>query len=75
MGEQGRPGTDSENLISNAIRYGGDGKYLKVSSFGRKCMSYIDISDKGKGIDKAFSTPDFRPSLHPGGFPESGNTG
>ena len=44
-----------ENLMSNAVRYGGDGKYLGVFLHSDEKYVYIDISDKGKGIDKAFS--------------------
>lgn len=44
-----------ENLISNAIRYGADGNYLGIHLHSDEKYVYIDISDKGKGIDKAFS--------------------
>lgn len=43
------------NLISNAIRYGADGKYLGVSVRTEANMVYVDVADKGRGIDKAFS--------------------
>lgn len=40
------------NLLSNAIRYGSDGKYIGVSLREKDDFVYIDIADKGKGIDK-----------------------
>jgi signal transduction histidine kinase len=39
------------NLISNAIKYGHDGKYIGLNlSFDDKFV-YVEIWDKGKGID------------------------
>ncbi len=43
------------NLLSNAIRYGSDGKYLGVFLREEKTSAYIDITDKGKGIEKEFA--------------------
>ena len=43
------------NLISNGIRYGADGKYLGVSVRSDEEHVFIDITDKGKGIEKAFA--------------------
>lgn len=43
------------NLISNVIRYGADGKYLRISLRTDKNTVYIDVIDKGKGIDKNFA--------------------
>ena len=43
------------NLISNAIRYGADGKYLGISLRDDDRNVYVDVTDKGKGIDKAFA--------------------
>lgn len=43
------------NLISNAIRYGADGNYLGLFLRTDKKFAYIDIVDKGKGIDKTFA--------------------
>lgn len=43
------------NLISNAVRYGSDGKYLGLLLREDKSYAYIDIVDKGKGIEKAFA--------------------
>ena len=40
------------NLISNVIRYGADGKYLGISLRTDKNAVFIDVIDKGKGIDK-----------------------
>lgn len=43
------------NLISNGIRYGADGKYLGVSVWSDEKHVFVDITDKGKGIEKAFA--------------------
>lgn len=43
------------NLISNAIRYGGDGKYLGVCLRDDQTHIYIDIIDRGRGIEKEFA--------------------
>ncbi len=43
------------NLISNVIRYGADGKYLSVFLRTDENTVYIDVTDKGKGIDPLFS--------------------
>ncbi len=43
------------NLISNVIRYGADGKYLGLVLRTDEKAAYIDIIDKGKGIDKVFA--------------------
>lgn len=43
------------NLVSNAIRYGSDGSYLGLALREDNKSVYIDITDKGKGIGKAFA--------------------
>lgn len=43
------------NLISNVIRYGADGKYLGMFLRADGSAAYIDVTDKGKGIDKPFA--------------------
>lgn len=43
------------NLISNVIRYGDDGKYFALSLRVDEKQVLIDVTDKGKGIDKAFA--------------------
>lgn len=43
------------NLISNAVRYGSDGKYIGLTLRESENHAYIDVTDKGKGIEKAFS--------------------
>lgn len=43
------------NLISNVIRYGADGKYLGLFLRADEKAVYIDVTDKGKGIDKSFA--------------------
>ena len=41
------------NLISNAIRYGRDGQYIGLTLRGDAHFAYIDITDHGKGIERA----------------------
>jgi Signal transduction histidine kinase len=41
------------NLISNAIRYGSDGKYLGLCLRYDERKLWVDITDKGAGIEKA----------------------
>lgn len=43
------------NLISNVIRYGTDGKYLAINLRVDEKVIYVDVIDKGKGIDKIFA--------------------
>ncbi len=43
------------NLISNVIRYGADGKYLGIFLRTDEQSAYIDVVDKGKGIDSVFA--------------------
>lgn len=43
------------NLISNAIRYGYEGKYLGIALRAEEDSVFIDVTDKGKGIDKLFA--------------------
>lgn len=38
------------NLIQNAVRYGADGKYLKVCVLQNEANINIEVTDKGKGI-------------------------
>lgn len=47
------------NLISNVIRYGADGKYLRISLRTDKNAVYVDVIDKGKGIDENFASSVF----------------
>ncbi|MCM1387666.1 MAG: ATP-binding protein, partial [Bacillus sp. (in: Bacteria)] len=42
------------NLISNAVRYGSDGRYIGLTLRESKNHVYIDVIDKGKGIEKEF---------------------
>ncbi len=41
------------NLISNAVRYGIDGHYLGITVREEKEYVYIDVTDRGKGMDRA----------------------
>ncbi len=43
------------NLISNVIRYGSEGKYLGIFLRTDGQSAYIDVVDKGKGIDSVFA--------------------
>lgn len=43
------------NLISNVTRYGADGRYLGLSLRMDELRVFIDVTDKGKGIDAAFA--------------------
>ena len=43
------------NLISNAVRYGSDGKYIGLTLRESEDHVYIDVMDKGKGIEKEFA--------------------
>jgi len=38
------------NLIQNAIRYGTEGKYLKLKVFEKEDKAYVEVEDRGKGI-------------------------
>lgn len=42
------------NLLSNAIRYGMDGKYLGLFLRQDESCVYVDVVDKGKGIEREF---------------------
>lgn len=48
-----------ENLISNAIRYGDDGKYLGVALRMEGDDVWIDVADKGQGIEKVYASAVF----------------
>ena len=43
------------NLLSNAVRYGSEGKYLGIFLREDQNTVFIDITDKGKGIEKEFA--------------------
>ncbi len=47
------------NLLTNAIRYGSDGKYIGLFLREEKDFAYIDVIDKGKGIEKQFAASVF----------------
>lgn len=42
------------NLISNSIRYGSDGKYLGIIINDDEGVITVSIIDKGKGIDEKY---------------------
>lgn len=43
------------NLISNVVRYGYDGKYIGMFLRSDEKYIYIDVVDKGKGIERGFA--------------------
>ena len=43
------------NLISNVVRYGTEGNYLGLFLRTDEKMVFVDIVDKGKGIEKSFA--------------------
>lgn len=43
------------NLISNVVRYGSDGKYMGMFLRSDEKYIYIDVVDKGEGIERAFA--------------------
>lgn len=43
------------NLISNVIRYGADGKFFGLSVRTDDRWAYVDVTDRGNGIDKLFA--------------------
>ena len=43
------------NLISNAVRYGSDGKYLGIAVRTEGAFALIHVTDRGKGIEKGFA--------------------
>ncbi len=47
------------NLLTNAIRYGSDGKYIGLFLREEKDFVYIDVIYKGKGIEKQFAASVF----------------
>lgn len=47
------------NLLSNAIRYGSDGSYIGIVLRQEAEFVWIDVADKGKGIEKAFAASVF----------------
>lgn len=55
QGEEGAVRRILNNLLSNAVRYGGDGKYIGLTLQEREGYVYIDVTDRGRGIEKAFA--------------------
>lgn len=43
------------NLISNVIRYGSDGKYMGLFLRTDEKEVFVDVTDRGKGIEKPFA--------------------
>ena len=42
-------------LFRSAVRYGADGKYLGVFLRTDKNGAYVDVTDRGRGIEQAFA--------------------
>ena len=59
LGDQDAIGRILCNLLSNAIRYGSDGKYIGFFLREENDFVCIDVVDKGKGIDKQFAASVF----------------
>ena len=55
QGEKGAVDRILSNLISNGVRYGSEGKYLGLALREDEAWAYIDIMDKGRGIEKEFA--------------------
>lgn len=55
QGEKGAIDRVLSNLISNVVRYGSDGKYIGLTLRESENDVYIDVMDKGKGIEKEFA--------------------
>ena len=43
------------NLISNAVRYGSAGGYIGLTLREDETYAFVDIVDKGRGIERAFA--------------------
>lgn len=43
------------NLISNSLRYGSEGQYLGIFLHEDEKQVYIDVTDRGRGIEKDFA--------------------
>ena len=59
QGETGAIDRILSNLISNVVRYGSDGIYLGFTLREKENYVYIDVIDKGKGIEKEFAASVF----------------
>ena len=59
LGDQDAIGRILCNLLSNAIRYGSDGKYIGFFLREENDFVCIDVVDKGKGIEKQFAASVF----------------
>lgn len=55
QGEKGAIDRILSNLISNAVHYGSGGKYIGLTLRESENHVYIDVTDKGKGIEKEFA--------------------
>lgn len=47
------------NLLSNAVRYGSDGKYIGLTLSKENGKVMVAVTDKGKGIEKTFAATVF----------------
>jgi len=54
-GDREAVGRILSNLISNVIRYGAEGKYIGLTLRTDEKSAFLAVTDKGKGIDRAFA--------------------
>lgn len=47
------------NLISNAVRYGSAGRYIGLTLREDETCAFVDVVDKGKGIERTFAASVF----------------
>ena len=59
MGDRDAINRILNNLLSNVIRYGSDGKYVGLFLREEGGHVFVDIVDKGKGIEKQFAASVF----------------
>lgn len=59
LGDQESINRILSNLLSNAIRYGSDGKYIGLFLREELDFVYMDVVDKGKGIENQFAASVF----------------
>lgn len=57
--DRGAVGRILSNLITNVVRYGNEGKYVGINVRQDDSLVYIDVKDKGRGIEKEFASAIF----------------
>src|SRR5690606_11367528 len=61
LGEEAALRRVIQNLVSNAIKYGGQGGWLGISASGSACEVRVTVADRGIGIDAAEQSRVFEP--------------